>query len=124
MLRKRHFMLLLPLVVVFSFGMDTYVPFIVEITGEFHASSQLIQLTLSIYLFALAAGQLIVGILADIYGRKAALIYSGVIFALSSILCVFSGSVETLIFFRFFAGLRGLWVTFSRLCHCQRSLRW
>ena len=80
-------------------------PFIVEITGEFHTSSQLIQLTLSSYLFALAAGQLIVGILADIYGRKAVLIYSGVIFALSSILCVFAGSVETLIFFRFLQGL-------------------
>ena len=105
MLRKRHFMLLLPLVVVFSFGMDTYVPFIVEITGEFHTSSQLIQLTLSSYLFALAAGQLIVGILADIYGRKAVLIYSGVIFALLSILCVFANSVETLIFFRFLQGL-------------------
>jgi hypothetical protein len=45
MLRKRHFMLLLPLVVVFPFGMDTYVPSIVEITGEFHTSSQLILLT-------------------------------------------------------------------------------
>ncbi|MGC3980227.1 MAG: MFS transporter [Steroidobacteraceae bacterium] len=65
------------------------------------------QLTLSIFFFGLAAGQLLYGPLVDRYGRRKPLIIGVSIFTLASIGCVFAPNVETLIVLRLIQSVGG-----------------
>ncbi|WP_026286916.1 multidrug effflux MFS transporter [Gilvimarinus chinensis] len=68
------------------FSLDTYLPAFPAIATDLGVSSQAVAVSVSVYIFALAAGQLIGGPLSDRWGRKRILVSGLVIFAFASML--------------------------------------
>jgi DHA1 family bicyclomycin/chloramphenicol resistance-like MFS transporter len=80
---------------------DMYLPSLPAIARVFGASTAEVQLTLSIYLFAFAIGQIVYGPLSDRHGRKPVLLWALALFVLASLACALAPSVELLIAARF-----------------------
>ncbi|MCY8105155.1 multidrug effflux MFS transporter [Bacillus mojavensis] len=93
-----------------SFGplsLDMYLPALPQVAADLHTTASLAQLSLTFCLLGLALGQMIVGPLSDMKGRRKPLIISMVLYTLSSLLCAFSPSVAFLIIMRFIQGFTG-----------------
>ncbi|WP_339191718.1 multidrug effflux MFS transporter [Bacillus sp. FSL K6-1003] len=93
-----------------SFGplsLDMYLPALPQVAADLHTTASLAQLSLTFCLLGLALGQIIVGPLSDMNGRRKPLIISMVLYTLSSLLCAFSPSVAFLIIMRFIQGFTG-----------------
>ncbi|MCP6680866.1 multidrug effflux MFS transporter [Bacillus nakamurai] len=93
-----------------SFGplsLDMYLPALPEVAEDLHTTASLAQLSLTFCLLGLAVGQIIVGPLSDMKGRRKPLIISLMLYTLSSLLCAFSPSVSFLIVMRFIQGFTG-----------------
>ncbi len=86
---------------------DLYLPALPSLGEFFGASVSLVQLSLTASMIGMAVGHLIVGPLSDKYGRKRPLIISMIIFAVSTLACVFAWDIESLVFFRLVQGLAG-----------------
>ena len=87
------------------FAANTYVPAFGDIERDFGVSAIAVQQSLSLYLLAFACASLMIGALSDAFGRRRVLIAATVIFALASIGCMFSNSIEVLYGWRFLMGL-------------------
>eukprot|EP01034_Spumella_vulgaris_P039177 gene39177-48388_t len=76
---------------------------------EFHSSYQSsfasVQLTLTFFLLAMGAGQLIFGPIVDAYGRRRPLLAGLLLFTLCSLGAAWAPTLETLIALRFVQGL-------------------
>lgn len=79
------------------FSMDTYLPAFPVIGESLGISQQAVSLSVSVYVFALALGQLIGGALSDRFGRQRVLMSGLAIFALSSIAIGMADSLNTLL---------------------------
>ncbi|MCU5181931.1 Bcr/CflA family multidrug efflux MFS transporter [Bacillus toyonensis] len=88
-------------------AIDLYLPSLPEITDDLQTSASLIQLTLTAFLLGLALGQLFVGSISDIYGRRKPLIIALIILVVSSLLCAVAPSIWILILLRFLQGASG-----------------
>lgn len=88
-------------------AIDTYLPSFLQISQTFSTSINNIELTLSIYLFGFAIGQLIGGPLSDKYGRKNFIFVGIGIYILFSLLISISSSIEQMLFFRFMQAIGG-----------------
>lgn len=88
-------------------AIDTYLPSFLQISQTFSTSINNIELTLSIYLFGFAIGQLIGGPLSDKYGRKNFIFVGIGIYILFSLLISISNSIEQMLFFRFMQAIGG-----------------
>lgn len=88
-------------------SLDMYLPALPKLAEELNTTASIAQLTLTACLLGLALGQLIAGPLSDVLGRRKPLIYSLVLYAISSLLCVFAPNAISLILFRFIQGLSG-----------------
>jgi len=87
------------------FAIDMYLPALPAIGGDLGASTTAVQMSLLAIFLAMGLGQVIVGPLSDMVGRKPP-IYGGlVLFAIGSIGCALAPTVEWLIAFRFVQGL-------------------
>jgi DHA1 family bicyclomycin/chloramphenicol resistance-like MFS transporter len=87
------------------FAIDMYLPALPAIGGELSASSGAVQMTLLAFFLALGAGQVVVGPLSDMIGRKVPL-YGGLgLFAAGGVGAALSPTIEWLIVFRFVQGL-------------------
>lgn len=84
------------------FTVDMYLPALPAIAVDLHTSDAAIQLTLTATLIGLAVGQLVIGPLSDVYGRRRPLVVGSAIHVLASLACYFAPSVAAL------AGLRAL----------------
>jgi Bcr/CflA subfamily drug resistance transporter len=84
---------------------DMYLPAFDIIRGDLATTESMIGLTLSIFLFGMAIGQLFYGRLTQKLGTKKSLIIGLTIFAISSLVASFSTSVEMLLVARFFQAL-------------------
>lgn len=93
-------LILTPFVFSFAFGLDIYIPIVPQMANIFETSPALIQLTLSLFLFFTGFGQLLIGPLADQYGRKNIFYVSSVLYAIGAIGCAFSPDIGWLIFAR------------------------
>jgi len=78
-----------------------YTPSLPDIADNLHASSNMIQLTLSIYFLGFALGVFCWGRLSDSIGRRPALLWGIVVYGLGSFGCYLSDSVEWLLLSRF-----------------------
>lgn len=86
------------------FAIDMYLPALPSIGSDLSASSGAVQMTLLAFFLAVSAGQIFVGPLSDMIGRKAPL-YAGLgLFAAGGIGAALSPTIEWLIFFRFVQG--------------------
>ncbi|PPK71274.1 multidrug effflux MFS transporter [Actinokineospora auranticolor] len=88
-------------------SMDLYMPALPELAGDLHTSSSLAQATMSACMLGLALGQLLVGPLSDRYGRRPPLLVGVGLFAVLSLVCAITPSIELLLAARFFQGLSG-----------------
>ena len=80
-----------------SVAMDMYLPALPAMSAELHAATREGQLTISIFLLGLAAGQLIYGPLSDRIGRRGPILFGVVLFLAASVLCAFVTDVRLLI---------------------------
>lgn len=86
-------------------GVDIYVPAIPEITQHFHATTTMVQLTVSLYLIGYAFGQLILGALTDSLGRKWVVLAAIILYTITSYLVTIEDSINGLLYLRLLQGL-------------------
>lgn len=84
---------------------DFYLPALPAIGEAMGADVANTQLTLSVFLFGFAAGQLAYGPLSDRFGRRPVLLFGVVLYALASVACTLATSIEALIAARFLQAL-------------------
>lgn len=84
-------------------SIDMYLPSLPKLTDDLQTGASLAQLTLTACLLGLSVGQLFVGSISDIYGRRKPLI----IYVASSLLCAVAPSIWTLVLLRFLQGASG-----------------
>jgi DHA1 family bicyclomycin/chloramphenicol resistance-like MFS transporter len=110
MLRPGSFALTLLLALLTGIGplsTDMYVPSLPDIGRALHASTEQVQLTISSYLLGFAAGQIIYGPVSDRFGRKPVMMVALVLYAIGSIICATTQSIEMLAAWRFVQALGG-----------------
>ncbi len=86
------------------FTIDAFFPAFHAIAEDLNASPWLMQQTISLYLLGYSLMALLHGPLSDAYGRRRIILYGVVAYTLSSVGCALSGSIETLLVFRFLQG--------------------
>ncbi|MCG9729474.1 multidrug effflux MFS transporter [Shewanella sp. Isolate13] len=82
-MRRSLLPILLPLVILSPLAIDIYLPSMPAMAAEFSVSASEIQSTLVLFLFAMGTGQLLIGPLADRYGRRPVAI-GGIVFYMAS----------------------------------------
>ena len=87
------------------FAIDMYLPALPTIGADLGASPLAVQMSLVVVFLSFAVGPLIVGPLADMYGRKPVMYGGLVVFAIASVGAALAPNVEWLIFFRLVQGL-------------------
>jgi DHA1 family bicyclomycin/chloramphenicol resistance-like MFS transporter len=88
-----------------ALSVDTSLPAQPTFAREFTVSSEVAQLTLSVFLLGFAIAQLFVGYLSDAWGRRRVLLGGLVVYCLAGIACAASPSIELLVAFRFVHGV-------------------
>ncbi|UFJ42251.1 multidrug effflux MFS transporter [Brevibacillus humidisoli] len=88
-------------------SIDMYLPSLPTIAKDLHTSTSLTQLSLTFFLLGLSLGQLLVGPISDVRGRRTPLLIGLAVYAAVSLLCAFSPSIWGLIALRFVQGLAG-----------------
>ena len=87
------------------FAIDMYLPALPTIGEDLGASPLAVQMSLVVVFLSFAVGPLVVGPLADIYGRKPVMYGGLVVFAIASVGAALAPDVEWLIAFRLLQGL-------------------
>ena len=107
---KKKFSLILVLGMITAIGpfsIDMYLPAFTNIAADLHTTVAHVSLSLSSFFIGISIGQFIYGPLLDRYGRKQPLYAGLTIYLVTSGLCAFAGSADSLIALRFFQALGG-----------------
>lgn len=83
---------------------DMYLPSFPSISDDLQTSASLVQLSLTACLLGLAIGQLVMGPMSDVRGRKGPLLGALAAFFVASILCAVAPTIWVLIICRFIQG--------------------
>ncbi|WP_252312954.1 Bcr/CflA family efflux MFS transporter, partial [Sinobaca sp. H24] len=83
---------------------DMYLPSFPSISNDLQTSASLVQLSLTACLLGLAVGQLVMGPMSDVRGRKGPLLGALAAFFVASILCAVAPTIWVLIICRFIQG--------------------
>lgn len=103
-----------PFIMVFFLGlltamapllMDLYMPAMPSLPAIFGVNASTIQLSLTMTMVGMAVGQIIIGPLSDMYGRKWPLFIGMALSALSSLICATATTIEALLIGRLIQGL-------------------
>lgn len=86
------------------FTFDMYLPSFPQMMKFFGTTASTIQVSLTACLLGLALGQIILGSLSDVHGRRKPLIVAMVIYCLSSLGCAFAPNIGIFIALRFVQG--------------------
>ena len=86
---------------------DMYLPSLPDIVRQLSASTAQGQLTLSAYLVGFAVGQIFYGPVSDRHGRKIVIVGALALYALATLACAVSTSIEMLIVARALQGVGG-----------------
>jgi DHA1 family bicyclomycin/chloramphenicol resistance-like MFS transporter len=86
-------------------AVDMYLSSLPEIARDYDASFASVQLSLTFFLLAMGAGQLLFGPFVDAYGRRRPLLFGLIVFTLCSLGCAWAPTLPTLLGFRFVQGL-------------------
>lgn len=95
-----HIITLVLLAGVSAMNMSIFLPSLPAMAEEFGTSYAAINLAVSLYLACTALVQLLVGPIADKFGRRPVILVSIAIFVLSTIACMLATSIEVFLFFR------------------------
>ncbi|MCM3785665.1 multidrug effflux MFS transporter [Neobacillus mesonae] len=83
---------------------DMYLPSFPQITADFSTSASLVQISLTACLIGLGLGQLIMGPLSDVHGRRKPLIIALIFYLAASFMCAISPNIYLFIAARFVQG--------------------
>jgi Bcr/CflA subfamily drug resistance transporter len=83
---------------------DMYLPALPQMMHDLHISTTKAQLTVTLWFFGAATTPLIMGALADRYGRRATLLTGGIIYLLSTVMCALAINEYTLLLPRILEG--------------------
>ncbi len=86
---------------------DLYLPALPVLSEAFETNASSVQLSLTVSLVGLAAGQLLFGPISDKMGRRTPLLISLVIFLLATIGCIYAVNIASFIGFRLLQGFAG-----------------
>lgn len=86
---------------------DMYLPALPLMPNEFGVAASMVQLTLTATMAGMAIGQIFAGPISDMNGRRGPLFVGLLIFALSTLICVFATSIWVFLAFRFIQGFAG-----------------
>ncbi|MCZ8517469.1 multidrug effflux MFS transporter [Paenibacillus filicis] len=86
------------------FTIDMYLPAFPQIVERFGTTASLVQLSLTACLLGLGIGQLVMGSLSDVYGRRKPLLISMVIYVVAALACAISPNIWLLILSRLVQG--------------------
>jgi len=93
----RHFLLMLVAVAAVSpLGINLYLPSLPSMSRVLGVDFAAVQFTLSVYLAAVAAGQLVIGPISDRYGRRPVLLGGLALFVLGSVICMLAPDIGVL----------------------------
>ncbi|TBW49094.1 Bcr/CflA family efflux MFS transporter [Marinobacter halodurans] len=95
------------------FSVDTYLPAFPDIADSLGVSTQQVSLSVSVYIFSLALGQLIGGALSDRYGRKVILMSGLAIFAAASLWLALTDALSVFLAGRAIQAVGAGWVLVS-----------
>lgn len=90
-----------------TLAMHIFVPALPQAAHDLGASVGAMQMTMSVYIFGLAVGQLAYGPLSDRFGRRSMLTMGLVIYTATGIWAIFAPDVDTLIVVRLLQALGG-----------------
>ncbi|GHE88968.1 multidrug effflux MFS transporter [Thalassotalea profundi] len=93
------------------FALDTYLPAFPFIAETMNTSVHQVSLSISLYVFVLAIGQLSGGPLSDYLGRSKVMLTGITIFGIASILLAFSTSLPEFLILRILQAFGGGWAT-------------
>jgi MFS transporter, DHA1 family, multidrug resistance protein len=102
--RLRFALLLAVFCALGPFTVDMYLSAFPQIMKFFSTNASMVQATLTSALIGLSLGQIVIGPLSDVHGRRKPLLYSMILFFLSSIGCAISPNVVVFIALRFLQG--------------------
>ncbi|GGD55448.1 multidrug effflux MFS transporter [Paenibacillus nasutitermitis] len=83
---------------------DMYLPSFPEIADDFGTKASLVQLSLTACLVGMGLGQLLIGPLSDVYGRRKPLLVGLVCYLIASFVCAFAPNITFFIAARFIQG--------------------
>lgn len=86
------------------FTIDTYLPSFPTIVKDFHTSASLVQISLTACLLGLGLGQLFIGPLSDVKGRRKPLLFFLSLYLIASLTCSFAPNIYFLIVSRLVQG--------------------
>jgi DHA1 family bicyclomycin/chloramphenicol resistance-like MFS transporter len=89
------------------FATDMYLPTLPAVGAEFDAPDSVVQLTLSGFFVGMALGQLMVGPISDVIGRRRLLIGGAIVALVASAIAALSPSIAIFVAARFLQGLGG-----------------
>ncbi|MDR8525569.1 MULTISPECIES: multidrug effflux MFS transporter [Shewanella] len=104
-MRRSLLPILLPLVILSPLAIDIYLPSMPTMAAEFSVSASEIQSTLVLFLFAMGTGQLLIGPLADRFGRRPVALGGIVFYIISSVLAAIAAEFHWLQIARVMQGL-------------------
>ena len=87
-----------------AYATDMYLPAFPAIGKAFGASPPTVQLSLSVFLYGNAAGQLFFGPLSDRFGRRPILLYGLVAYTVATFACAFAKDISSFLVFRAIQG--------------------
>jgi DHA1 family florfenicol/chloramphenicol resistance protein-like MFS transporter len=93
-------LLLAPFDILASLAMDIYLPVVPTMPEALGTSAAVVQLTLSLYMLMLGAGQMLFGPLSDRIGRRPVLLGGALLFAASSLLLAATSSAALFVLLR------------------------
>ena len=108
--KKYYVFLLVFLGMLSAFGpfvTDMYLPTLPSMARIFHTTPSLVQMGLATSMLGLALGQVFFGPLSDKYGRRSVLMAAMVVFAVSTVVSIYSPTIEFFNVCRFVQGLGG-----------------
>lgn len=100
--RSPHILTLVIATASSALAMNVFLPSLPSIARDLSTDYAVVQLMVSIYLFATAGLQLFIGPASDRLGRRPVLLACLAIFVVSSLLAVFAPTIEILLLLRFF----------------------
>ncbi|RWL86576.1 MAG: Bcr/CflA family efflux MFS transporter [Mesorhizobium sp.] len=87
------------------FAIDMYLPALPSIGQDLHAGTAAVQMSLLIFFLSMGFGQIVVGPISDMVGRKAPLYAGLALFMVGGVGSAMAPNIEWLIVFRFLQGL-------------------
>ena len=104
-MRQNLLPVLMSLVVLSPLAIDIYLPSMPAMASEFNISANEVQSTIVLFIFALGAGQILIGPLADRYGRRPVAIAGITLYIISSFVAVLAQEFSWLQFARVLQGI-------------------